>query len=69
MQQIKIFKSIESDLGSLEKEANQWLRESGVKVISVTGNIAPQTAASGSGGLTQGGYPPSDIVLIVLYDA
>ncbi len=47
MQQIKLFKSLESDIGSLEAEVNAWLRESEVKVLSITGNIAPQSHTPG----------------------
>ncbi len=70
MQQIKIFKGLESEIGTLEKEANDWIRQSGARVVSITGNIAPQSqpASSKAGGLSQGTYPPSDVVLIVLYE-
>ena len=40
MQQVKIFKSIESELVALEEEINEWLSTSGAKVINITGNIA-----------------------------
>ncbi len=70
MQQVKIFKGLESDIGALEKEANAWIRQSGAQVVSITGNIAPQSQPpSGKpGGLSQGTYPPSDVVLILLYE-
>ncbi|NQU21942.1 MAG: hypothetical protein HQ567_11720 [Candidatus Nealsonbacteria bacterium] len=70
MQQVKIFKAVESDTGSLENEINAWIRESGVRVVSVTGNIAPQSEASGSSAsaLGQGRFASSDVVLIVLYE-
>lgn len=71
MQQIKIFKGIESECRSLENEVNAWLRQSGAKVISITGNIAPQsrTTDSAGGTLGGGGYVPSDVVLFVLYES
>jgi len=71
MQQVKIFKSLESDVTSLEAEVNEWIRQSGVKVIAVTGNIAPQSEAPGGSSTTslgQGRSAPSDVVLIVLYE-
>jgi len=70
MQQVKIFKGIESQTQSLENEVNVWLRKSRVKVISVTGNIAPQSrkADPQSGALGGGGFVPSDVILIVLYE-
>ena len=41
MQQVKLFKTIEGELSVLEKEFNDWVRQSGVRILSVTGNIAP----------------------------
>lgn len=70
MRQVKIFKSLENDLTSLEKEVNAWIRQSGAKVVSVTGNIAPQTvtAESKGRGVGRSYYPASDVVLVVLYE-
>jgi hypothetical protein len=71
MQQVKIFKSIESDVAALEKEVNTWLRASGAKVLAITGNIAPQSesSASKSGALGGGHFAASDVLLVVLYEA
>ena len=71
MRQVKIFKSIESNVTELEGEVNAWIRQSGATILSITGNIAPQSASLGSsaGGLGQGTYAPSDVVIIILYDA
>jgi len=69
VQQIKIFKGIESDVSGLEKKINAWLRESGARVVSITGNIAPQTEMENAGGgLGRSRFPPSDVVVIVLYE-
>ena len=70
MQQVKIFKGVESDVSVLEKEVNAWIRQSGAQVISITGNIAPQSQELGkkTGSLGKSAFPPSDIVLIVLYE-
>jgi hypothetical protein len=65
MQQVKIFKSIENEIPTLEEEMNQWLSESGAQVISITGNIAPQSANSASLG---GTFSGSDVILFVLYE-
>ena len=65
MQQVKIFKSIENEIPTLEEEMNQWLSESGAQVISITGNIAPQSANGGSLG---GTFSGSDVILFVLYE-
>jgi hypothetical protein len=69
MQQIKLFKGTENDVDGLEKEVNAWIRSSGVKVLSVMGNIAPQSEGGDATGLGKSGFPPSDVILIVLYDS
>ncbi len=63
MRRVKIFKSIESELWTMEKEINTWLEESGSQVVSVTGNIAPQ-----SGGTAGHGFSASDILIVVVYE-
>lgn len=64
MQQVKIFECRENEIKSLEDEINQWLRESGARIISITGNIAPQSATS----QPKARPAPSDVLLIVLYE-
>ncbi len=69
MQQVKIFKGLESDTSALEAEINSWIRQSGAKVLSLTGNIAPQSEKQGTkGGLGEGGFPASDVIVIVTYE-
>ncbi|MBN2473717.1 MAG: hypothetical protein JXB62_03865 [Pirellulales bacterium] len=70
MQQVRIFKSLETDLPALEAEVNGWIRQSKAKIVSITGNIAPQSPTPGDtkGGYMQSRFPPSDVVLIVLYE-
>lgn len=71
MQQVKIFKGVENDLASLEREINGWLAESRASVKQMIGNIAPQSlagAAQGAHGLTKSEFPPSDILVLLLYE-
>ncbi len=68
MQQIKIFKSIETEVSSLESEINSWLQESGVKVINIFGNIAPQTVNTDSSASGRGAFSPSDVFMVVVYE-
>lgn len=70
MQQVKLFKGIEGELAALEDEVNDWIRQSGAKILSLTGNIAPQTEKPSdvTGGSSRGRFPPSDVVLIVMYE-
>jgi len=71
MQQIKLFHSIESELPALEDEINGWLRDSGARVISMTGNVAPQSSprSGGTGAtLTRSPFAASDVLVVVLYE-
>jgi hypothetical protein len=69
MQQIKLFKSVEPDVSVLEQEINDWLKESGAKVINMFGNIAPQTPKETSLASTMGrAFAPSDLLVAILYE-
>ncbi|HEX2837659.1 MAG TPA: hypothetical protein VHN77_05985 [Phycisphaerales bacterium] len=75
MQQVKLFHDTEENVHNLEKEINTWLAQSGARVVSIQGNIAPQTvighgetskipfAQEGPGRR----FAPSDLFVIVLY--
>ncbi len=66
MQKVKLFKSIESELVNMENEINEWIKATGARVISVTGNIAPQT---GSGaGAPLGSFSASDVLIVIMYE-
>ena len=67
MQQVKLFKGIETDLNGLESEINQWLRESDARIVQMFGNIAPQTAGSRRVEGTRG-FEASDVFLAVVYE-
>ena len=68
MHQIKIFKGIETEVAALEAEVNNWLAESGVEVVQIVGNIAPQSnSPTKSTGLTKSVFAPSDIMLVVVF--
>ena len=64
MQQVKIFECLETEIQSLEDDINAWLRETGARIISITGNIAPQSVSSHP----KARPAPSDVLLIVLYE-
>lgn len=65
MQQVKLFKSVESEMEDLQKSINDWIKESGAKIISMTGNIAAQTS---HGGNSMNTFASSDILVVVLYE-
>ncbi len=69
MHQIKMFKGLENEVAEMEQRINDWLRESGARVLSVTGNIASQSPkAEAAASLGQGGFPPSDVLVILTYE-
>ena len=70
MQQVKIFKGVEDQVTVLEDEVNAWIRQTGAKILNLTGNIAPQSEKPGdvSGGSARGRFPPSDVIIIVTYE-
>ena len=71
MQQIRFFKSTEADLNDLQAEINDWLAQSGAKVVQIFGNIAPQTVVpeDASHGLTKSAFAPSDVLIAVAYES
>ena len=68
MQQIKFFSGEEDSTAAMERDINTWLRESGVRVLNVFGNIAPQSGASESRPVSGRRFAPSDIFIAVLYE-
>ncbi len=62
MQQIKLFKGVDSDLPELERQVNRWIRKAGVQVISITGNLSSQPSA-GQGPMSS--FAAGDVLIIV----
>ena len=73
MQHVKIFKGVEGDTATLEQEINQWITETGARIVQMSGNIAPQSPGNGptTGGLGGGGssgFIASDVLVILVYE-
>ncbi len=76
MHQIKIFSREEHERDQLENEINDWLRSTGVKVVSVTGNIAPQTVVDpertrpipGENAGMRRPFASSDVLIVIVYE-
>lgn len=65
MRLVKIFTEREDKTPNLELAINTWAQSTGAEIVSVTGNIAPQSQIS---------YPdkkpaPSDVLVVVVYEA
>lgn len=77
MQQIKLFVGREDHTAELESEVNNWIAQSDATILSIKGNIAPQsvlptkegtgTNLSATGTHTRR-FAPSDILIIVTYE-
>jgi hypothetical protein len=65
MQQVKIFKSVDTEIPELERQINRWMRKSGARVLSINGNLASQPSV-GSGPMNS--FAAGDILMIVLYE-
>ena len=65
MQQVKIFKSVDTELGDMESQINSWIVESKAKILSIHGNISPQAGKHG----VQGSFSAADVLVIVLYES
>jgi len=68
--QVKLFVGLESSVAELEEIINAWLKESGVRVVNLIGNIAPQTVTRESKGsaLAERKFSSSDLFLAVVYE-
>ncbi len=64
MRRVKLFKGVEAEMAMLEAEINTWLGANNVELVSVSGNIAPQTHFAGS----PDSFSTSDILVIVTYE-
>ncbi len=64
MQQVKIFKSVDTEIQELERQINRWMRKSGARVLSITGNLASQNAT----GTGMNSFAAGDVLIIVHYD-
>jgi len=70
MQRVKLFKTVETEVSEIEKEINAWIEETGPTIVSITGNIAPQTIPQESKALGIGSsqFSASDVLVIILYE-
>jgi hypothetical protein len=70
MQQIKIFKALEHETQKLEDTINQWIAQSGVRVLQISGKIAPQTELpdGADAPMRKHLYPCSDLLVVLLYE-
>lgn len=64
MRKVKFFMSLENELPALEAEINDWIASTGITLISVNGNIAPQTGDHSA----LGSFSASDVFVIVVYE-
>lgn len=65
MQQIKIFRAVDTEADDLEKQVNRFIRKHKVRVLSISGNhSASADTSSGPMNTFSGG----DITIIMLFE-
>ena len=65
MQQVKIFKTVDTELPDMEKQINRWMRKSGARILSIDSNM---TAQGGTKDGPLNSFAAGDVLLIVLYE-
>ncbi|OYP28933.1 hypothetical protein CGZ80_25545 [Rhodopirellula sp. MGV] len=65
MQQVKIFKSTDTELEDMEKQINRFIRKNDIRVLSISGGHSP-APASGSGPMNT--FAGGDVTVILLYE-
>jgi hypothetical protein len=65
VQQVKIFKAVDTELDDLEKQINRFIRKHGVRVLSLSGNHSPSMSA-GSGPMNS--FSGGDVTVIMLFE-
>ena len=70
MQQIKLFRGLDSELPRLQDQINRWLAESGARVIQMSGNLSPQSVLQDPKGAPPlSPLVPSEVLVTILYEA
>lgn len=62
MQQVKLFKGVDSELPELERQINRWIRKSGARVLAINGNLS---AAPASANAPMSSFAAGDVLIIV----
>ncbi|MCD0459593.1 DUF4827 domain-containing protein [Roseiconus lacunae] len=65
MQQVKIFKSTDTELEDMEKQINRFIRKNDIRVLSISGNHSSASSASNGPMNTFAG---GDVTVILLYE-
>ncbi len=64
MQQVKLFRSVDSELPELEKTINRFIRKNNLRVLSISGNLAAQPHSGGAMNSFGGG----DVLIILHFE-
>ena len=66
MQQVKLFKSVDTELPELEKQINRFIRKNNLRVLGIHGNLSSQPSGVGSGGMSS--FAAGDVLIILHYE-
>ncbi|MEM0925732.1 MAG: hypothetical protein AAGJ83_06825 [Planctomycetota bacterium] len=65
MQQVKIFKAADTEIGDLEKQINRFIRKNNIRVLSISGN---HSSAGSDTNSPMNTFAGGDITVIMLYE-
>ncbi|MEO1614390.1 MAG: hypothetical protein AAFV88_00985 [Planctomycetota bacterium] len=65
MQQVKIFKATDTEIGDMEKQINRFIRKNSIRVLSISGN---HSMASGASAGPMNTFAGGDVTVIMLYE-
>lgn len=65
MQQVKLFKSVDTEIAEMEKQINRFIRKNNIRVLSINSNLASSPTAN-SGPMSS--FAAGDILVTLLYE-
>ena len=65
VQQVKIFKSVDTEIDDLEKQINRFIRKNNIRVLSISGNHSEGSDTS-SGPMNT--FSGGDVTVILLFE-
>ena len=68
MHSVRLFHTTTANLADLENAANDWLQQTGAKVVSATGNMAPTIQQRRVGQTSETAFQPENVLLVLVAD-
>ena len=65
MQQVKLFKSVDTEMAEMEKQINRFIRKNNIRVLSINSNLASSPTANNG---PMSSFAAGDILVTLLYE-